>query len=474
MPPGAHGVREWGWRTVITVETWPISQFDQARTSGILVLSPEYQRRPVWSKKDQMLLMDSVARGVPIGAITLYVNSEKGYDVYEVIDGKQRLGAIESFLDDSLSIKTSLISSSALDDDEFNIESDEVTGNFHDKEFSKLATPERMRILQYKIPIFVVQGERAAAIRAFARMNRNTYTLKPQEIRNAFFSQTSFLDTSISVSQELDLALTGESGSSNTSVLVGLGAISRQSWDRMQDVQFISELLTLLLHGPQHRRDTLDYNYSLYRNPTGEAANQLKSAAERLQAILVQLWELTEGASLQAFHFPAGCENDVYGLVGALHARGLLTKPQMDALQSELITVVSTFRASVEEYVAKVRKGESPLPDEFDPLVEAYGRGFLGGQTNAKSRREDRIAVWAQVVNGVVATLDPQAGFTETQRRLIWARSSDKVCARCHEPVAWEEFHAGHKVPWSKGGRTTVENGRVEHASCNMAAGATS
>ena len=240
----------------------------------------------------------------------------------------------------------------------------------------------------------------------------------------------------------------------------------------MQDVQLISELLTLLLSGPQHRRDSLDETYSLYKSPSGPAAKKLKNAAEELEAILTQVWTLADGRSLQAFHFPSACENDLYGLVGSLHTRGLLTKPQMDRLGPELLTVISEFRGQVEEFIAKVRSGESPLADEFDALVEQYGRGFLGGQTNAKARREGRIEVWTELINGVVATLDPQNGFTPTQRRLIWAQSSDKLCGRCGQQVQWEEFHAGHKVPWASGGRTIVENGRVEHAACNQSAGA--
>ena len=60
---------------MIDVATWQVSQINQAQQSATLKVSPEYQRRPVWTKKDQMLLIDSIARGVPVGAITLYVDS---------------------------------------------------------------------------------------------------------------------------------------------------------------------------------------------------------------------------------------------------------------------------------------------------------------------------------------------------------------------------------------------------------------
>ena len=457
----------------IRVAAWQVSQFEQARSTGTLIVSPEYQRRPVWAPKDQMLLIDSIARGVPIGAITLYADSSRGYDVWEVIDGKQRLTSVLDFLDDKLTIKTSYIEKAGLDDDEFDVANDEVTRKYHDRPYSDLEIQYKMRLAQYQIPIFLVRGDRSAAIRSFARMNRSTYSLKPQEIRNAFFTGTSFLQTVIDCINDLDVAAFGESGTSESSLLVRMGGISAGSWDRMQDLQLISELLVLVLHDVQHRRDSLDAFYGLYRDPKGDAAKKLAQGSKDLQAILQQIWQLAQETSLQAYHFPSSCEHDLYGLVGALRVRGLLTKPQMNALGKELIDVVSAFRSETEKYVNKVRKGETPSPGEFEPLVEQYGRGFLGGQTNSKARRQERIDVWVEVINGMVSTLDTASAFTETQRRLIWANSADKICARCGEVVEWREFHAGHRLAWSLGGRTVVENGRVEHAACNMSAGPT-
>ena len=100
------------------------------------------------------------------------------------------------------------------------------------------------------------------------------------------------------------------------------------------------------------------------------------------------------------------------------------------------------------------------------------GADLLGGQINSKQRREDRIRIWAEVIDGVVATLDANQTFSSIQRRIIWARSVDKLCARCGEPVDYPDYHAGHKVARALGGRTLVENGQVEHAACNQGAGA--
>jgi len=49
---------------MITVEPWTAQAFQTASTNGTLKISPEFQRRDVWAPKDQMLLIDPVARGV--------------------------------------------------------------------------------------------------------------------------------------------------------------------------------------------------------------------------------------------------------------------------------------------------------------------------------------------------------------------------------------------------------------------------
>lgn len=416
-----------------------------------------------------MLLVDSVARGVPIGALTLYADVTGDFTVYEVIDGKQRLTALTKYMEGNLSIRTSLIASAAMDDDEFDPDSDRVSHSFHDKTYGELEVAQRNAFLEYKVPVFVVRGERSAAIRSFTRMNQNSYSLKPQEIRNAFFWDSEFLAASLDVTTQLEGIA---SGSDANSAFVSMGVISSDGFKRMQDVQLASELILLVLQGPQHRRDQLDVFYDLYRSPNPSSSRTLADAREKVIQLCSQVGEIFDNYSpLQAYHFPSACENDFYALVGALQERGLLTAPQMASLRDELREVLSGFRGQVDEFIQRARTGEIS-PDEFSSLVESYGRGFLGGQLNSRSRRAERIRIWKEIIESVAATLDPRATFSEIQRQLIWARSAEKVCARCGQRVEWSEYHAGHKVARSLGGRTQIDNGQIEHGRCNQTAGA--
>lgn len=447
----------------IGVDKWSIEQFKNARDDGTLNVNPEYQRRSVWKEKDKILLVDSIARRLPIGAITLYRElSEDGVWQYEVLDGKQRLTAIFGYLDGEFTIKRSVITQ-ALDEDEDELPFQGTAAELYDLSWSSLTSTQRKRILQYEVPTFLVEGQRADAVFAFYRMNRTNYALKPQEIRNAVFNRTNFLDTVIG----LEKRLTGDFSDSQH-FFEAIGVVSRPGIDRMQDLQLISELLVLVMKGPQHRRDTLDEMYQSYRN-AGE--KELSAAADLLYKIVEQWYEIFDMQPLQAWHFPSNCEHDFYALVGALKEHGLLTKSQVDVLRSEIVLNISEFRKAVFEFVRAVRNREIE-PDEFPQYVEDYGRTFLGGQINGKDKREARIRIIKNILDEVVQPLDKQRNFTAIQRYTIWARSADKKCARCGEVVAWKEFHAGHKTPWALGGRTVVENGQVEHANCNQGAGA--
>ena len=64
--------------------------------------------------------------------------------------------------------------------------------------------------------------------------------------------------------------------------------------------------------------------------------------------------------------------------------------------------------------------------------------------------------------------LDPQRSFTYLERIIIY-RKNKGVCQKCVSEgkseeealVPWHEFEADHLKPWSKEGKTTIENGQV-------------
>jgi hypothetical protein len=69
---------------------------------------------------------------------------------------------------------------------------------------------------------------------------------------------------------------------------------------------------------------------------------------------------------------------------------------------------------------------------------------------------------------------DNQRMFTHLQRLAIFRRDGG-VCQlkiKCDGvKLPWDDWHCDHKIPWSKGGPTTVENGLAACPVCNLSKG---
>jgi len=411
------------------IKNFAVQIFKTYSDDGTLQISPDIQRREVWTAISKMMLVDSIAREVPIGAITLYEDSSQNFKVYEVIDGKQRLTALLSYMRDEFELDEAKLAA-AEDDEIANVGKDQAEP-FYGKVFSALEVAERKRLLQYEIPVFVVSGARGQAVQAFTRMNRNSYVLKPQEIRNAVYANSAYLKAAVSVTEDFRVAEDTEIPG-----LVAMRVVSQDGYQRMQDIQFAAELLALALEGEQHRRDSLNEFFDKYREDRGEAWKRCKEKQKVLGDAMSQVSEIFDGGSpLSAFHFPGpgSCENDFYALIGALLERGTFSRPVMTDKQEAIRDGVSEFRRQVKLFVEESRQG---TPSEDVPeVVRRYGQTLLGGQLNSKTRRIERRQALIEILDGV-ADAPADRGFSPAIRDLIWASQAEKVCARCGKPVA--------------------------------------
>ena len=76
------------------------------RQGGILTVNPEYQRGEVWKDVQQKKLIDSVLRGYPLPLIYLHHKKRVVGGIhkedFEIIDGQQRITALDAFAENSL------------------------------------------------------------------------------------------------------------------------------------------------------------------------------------------------------------------------------------------------------------------------------------------------------------------------------------------------------------------------------------
>jgi hypothetical protein len=164
---------------------YKVSDFVSWQKAKSLVLSPSFQRRPVWKTGAKSYFIDTIDRGLPIPIIFL---REQKTDLAtlepkrEVVDGQQRIRTVLSYIDPNL-----------LDD--FKPERDLFTFkpiHNHDlggKTFSELSQEIKQRIMDYQFSVHVLPSrvDDREILHIFARMNATGYNLNDQELRNAWY-----------------------------------------------------------------------------------------------------------------------------------------------------------------------------------------------------------------------------------------------------------------------------------------------
>lgn len=163
-------------RIVTEQARYPLDNIAPMLDSGKYKLTPEYQRRHRWDNDKKSKLIESFIMNVPIPPIFLY---ETDYSFYEVMDGLQRLTAINEFY-------KGLYSLSGL----------ELWPELNGRTYANLPDKIRQGIdRRYVSSIILLQESARSPEEAFRmkqlvfeRINSGGVKLEPQETRNALYN----------------------------------------------------------------------------------------------------------------------------------------------------------------------------------------------------------------------------------------------------------------------------------------------
>ncbi|OGR74270.1 MAG: hypothetical protein A2089_03780 [Elusimicrobia bacterium GWD2_63_28] len=194
--------------------------------------------------------MDTIMKNIPMPKIFFH-SIVRDSDTYRVvIDGQQRIKAILSFLKGDYRLAPP------------------YDGEYIGRIFSELPSSIQDDFLSYKIDTNEIRNAPDDVVRnIYQRVNKYTVALNRQELRRADYP-----GEFLSLSEEL----------AQSQFLEEAKVFTIANSKRMGDVEFVSELLALLISGPQEKRDTLDDFYLNYaRWDTSEKA-AIKARFERV------------------------------------------------------------------------------------------------------------------------------------------------------------------------------------------------
>lgn len=222
-----------------------LSWFYGENQKKALILDPKYQRNPIWSMGQKCFLIDSLISGCPIPQVYINIKTQgtgtARKTLYEVVDGQQRLRTILEFMED----KWPLIKTTAK-----SYPVSELYKPHIGKKYSELSNEIQEGIWNFPLAVQELREWGDIEIRAlFRRLNYVNEKLNKQELRHSqYFGEF--------IAAVEDLA--------KNSFWDEVNIFTRRDFQRMRDIEFISELLVIVVDDIQNGQESLDRFYADY------------------------------------------------------------------------------------------------------------------------------------------------------------------------------------------------------------------
>lgn len=344
--------------------------FRDRYNAGELVLKPPFQRQPVWSDKQKHHLVESVLLELPIPE--LYVQHEviekddgESISRYAVVDGQQRIRSVLQFLGVDQDPEEQV-------HNKFELTSLAPQSTFYGKVFTALTKEQRESFLTYKFSVRWLESADDNTVRdLFKRLNKYSTKLNEQELRNATYIGP-FMRLSV------DLA--------DSPFWVERGLVSPSQVRRMKDVEYVSELLVGLMHGPQGgSQKIIDEFYLQYENYEEEFPGQ-KAVSKRFHVTLDTVSSLFDKFESSRF----SCNRtDFYSLFVAV-GRVLIDRKLGAKDVPKLAKALSKFEREVD---ARLADDSFAVEGAVMRYVDAVEKGV-----NDKGRRLDRHNALIEII----------------------------------------------------------------------------
>ena len=398
---------------------WPLSTIFGIRDR--VDTNPDYQRPPVWTRSQKQLLVDTILRNYDIPKL-YWQRTGKKPDKYDVIDGQQRLRAIWEFFQGEYGLPRN-----ADPIDEY-----AVAG----LKYGDLPDELRIRLDTYPLDIVLVEDADEDEVREMFLRLQNGTSLRAQEKRNAYPGR--MRDFVRELAGHPFFTSVGFSNSRFTYDLVG------------------AQLVCLELAGGPANVKNRDLNKMYEENTSFEDKCQEAKAVRRVLDLLSDVFS-DKTPELTRYNVIA-----LYCVAAELLA---------SYVRRQFTPIVHDWFIDFE---ARRRQQEELSEDEAEAEWVTY-KEKISHSTDSEDSirwRMDFLLKDLLLQHPTLSLKDSQRDFTQQQRLAVYRRDlgSCQVRLQCKgAKVRWDDWHCDHRVPWSQGGKTTVENGQVSCTACNLA-----
>ena len=439
-------------------------------------INPPYQRRPVWKTKQRRLLISSLFNGIPIPALIFHQHFDKVKlkDVYDVLDGKQRLETIFHFIKEKKlksegELRVEFVNPNTNREDHLSY--DELYSKKIDKDYENILA----KFFQYPIPIIIYEGDltdifdrSVAGKEVFVRINSTGSPLKKHEIRHAQNSGPFF-----QLGDKLEKK-------HRNLFLKRWKVVSKTDIDRYTFHEFILELCTAChFEDYSNRRDKLEQLLSGHK----WSKKEIKAIEKRFSGVLWWIKDIFPDDGINHTRFKN--KSDFYSLFVVLLkllTKGFVTTDKKsNKIAGKFLLTFSRQIQNLDFKYPGTQITDIPLSDfekEIAPYVNATRQA-----TDNKKKREIRDKYLMAALRGgfFLRPKDSKRSFDKAVKDVLWAeviaKSNNPKCPnpmknkRCHRHLRYEDAHVDHKYPWSKGGFTKIENAQLLCSNCNSSKG---
>lgn len=398
---------------------WTISALRDKLDRGQLDLQPKFQREYVWNTRPELpsRLIESLLLEIPIPPIYFGKVAEGRL---EVIDGQQRLTTLVNFVSNLFPLRKLHRMSS-----------------LNHKFFKDLSKQQQEKILDTPIRSIVIDAGANTELRyeVFERLNRGSMILNEQELRNCVY-RGPFND----LLAELEADTYWRKAKGGTT----------------PEPRFKEREMILRFFAFANRLSNYSGNLKRFLNEyMGQYApkepQDLKAHANLFKQTMQNIYAVFGEKSARFYE------------ISPRNNRGSWdTKFSVMALDIQASALMNQPNAKIQQSAEQIR--ELFL---FTMLTDAELQDAISRRTGSTAQTKIRWSRFRSLVDPIIdGTLIEPRFFDFAFRRDLFDNSP--ICKLCNNEIhALDDSTVDHIIPYSKGGKTTPDNGQLAHRSCN-------